>query len=599
LQVLVIKAQQPLNTDLKVVPFEVYISKDYEESFEDFYKKDVSFQSVSTLTEKTTPNEVYWLRVDFSSVMSTLEQEDEWYFFPRTFVYSTIYLKENNTIIAKKIGAFERGKNQTSKLYESGIRFTKSSLIDGKYIYLKVRRVTYFDRFSRWKMHFATKIQNQLLEEYYSNKDLNKLVPIYIFAGICLVMFIFTLVYFAYSRRPEFLCYTLYVLFLFFYLCSDVLNLHELFFGQFDLISYSFFQVCQVLINLFYILFIIYYLDSRTAYPKLHVALKAIAYMLIIVAVFDTFARLNKWFLINIYVLDAERLIMSVFGLGGMIYLSWKAKSKLAYFVVTGSFLYMIGALAFLFLKNRMYMITGSSLEILIFASGLTYKMQQEYQERIRLQKESFINENRALRAQMNPHFIFNSLSSIQNLITSNKNESAVKYLNKFSLLMRNLLESTFDTNVLLSEEIELLKKYLELESLRFNDTFSYSIILEDDVEPDQIELPALLLQPFVENAILHGLLPKSSSDKKLLISFRKESHFLICEIDDNGVGRKASEASKGILNKGRKSRGIEVTLNRLKLFNEGEDNYMYFIDKLDNEGRSNGTTVQLKLRID
>ena len=122
---------------------------------------------------------------------------------------------------------------------------------------------------------------------------------------------------------------------------------------------------------------------------------------------------------------------------------------------------------------------------------------------------------------------------------------------------------------------------------------------MEDDVEPDQIELPALLLQPFVENAILHGLLPKSSSDKKLSISFRKERHFLICEIDDNGVGRKASEASKGILNKGRKSRGIEVTLNRLKLFNEGEDNYMYFIDKLDNEGRSNGTTVQLKLRID
>jgi len=387
----------------------------------------------------------------------------------------------------------------------------------------------------------------------------------------------------------------LYVLFLLLYLNSEVFKLHELFFGSYGLLSYTFFQVSQVVINFCYILFIIHYLDTKSTYKKLHKALILIAYLLGGIILTDIVFFATKFFVGHIYLLDFERLVMTLFGLAGMIYLTWKSKDKLAYFVVIGSFFYMIGALGLLFLSEARYMIIGSTLEILIFASGLAYKIQGEFREKLRFQSEAIKNKNKALRAQINPHFIFNSLSSIQHFITENNKQGALKYLSKFSRLTRNILESSIESRVVLSDEITMIEDYLALEALRFDNSFSYEIIIEPNVEVDIIEIPMLIIQPFIENAILHGLLNKEGDSKVLTISFRQNLEFLTCIIDDNGIGREAS-SKKQRLHKN-KSRGLEVTSERLKI-NNLSDNNIQVIDKSDDNGKSLGTTVIIKISL-
>ena len=225
--------------------------------------------------------------------------------------------------------------------------------------------------------------------------------------------------------------------------------------------------------------------------------------------------------------------------------------------------------------------------------------MQQEHKQKMHFEKESYVNKTKALRAQINPHFIFNSLSSIQNLVTKNDKKQALNYLSKFGRLTRNILESSIDTNVLLSDEIKMLNDYLELESLRFNENFKFYINVDNELNTMNIEMPMLIFQPFVENAILHGLLNKISKDKVLTINFKKERYFMICEIDDNGIGRKASLEKKSVYKK--KSRGLEVTEERLMMLNQMEKNKanIKILDKYDFKGEPTGTKVIIGIPID
>ena len=581
------------------LPITIYITEDQSLTVDDLLARNSSFKSAEFLQKNTKPSEIYWIKIDFINQLGSLKPDSIWYLSHTKFDYASIYSKDQKTIIETRRGDFEYKDTGPSILYSSGFAFTESSLIQGRYLFIKARRGVFIDRLTRWKARFCTKLQNDLLIGYYSNYDLDKLRPVYGFTGICLVMFILTLAFFLYSKRLEFLYYSLYVLFLVFYLTSDIYHLHEIIFGRVSLLSYSFFQATQIIINLFYILFIIYYLDSKTNYPKLHIALKLIVYVLLISTVLEVYFVLSSNFLVNIHLMNVERIIMTVFGLIGMVYLLIKTKNKLGYFIVAGSFLYMLGALGLLFTQVRMHMVLGSSLEILIFACGLTYKIQQEYKAKLKFQKESLLFENKALRAQMNPHFIFNSLSSIQHLIISNSKESAVKYLSNFSLLMRNLLESSIEGNVILTEEINLLKKYIELESLRFNKAFQFSISVDESLDTDAIEVPALIVQPFVENAILHGLLKKPVGDKLLNIRFKREANVLICEVEDNGIGRKASETLESQLKNSKRSRGIEVTKKRLQMINNSEEVSFQIIDKTDEQEKATGTLVIIKIGIE
>ena len=168
-----------------------------------------------------------------------------------------------------------------------------------------------------------------------------------------------------------------------------------------------------------------------------------------------------------------------------------------------------------------------------------------------------------ALRGQMNPHFIFNSLNSIQHFITIRDKEEALNYLSKFSKLIRKILENSWENTVSISNELQLLELYVQLEQLRFNNKFDYHISIDQKIDVENLEIPPLLIQPYIENAILHGLINKNDKGD-LWLSLERNNGLLVCKIEDNGIGRaKAQEIEQGKVSR-HKSLGIKVTEERI-----------------------------------
>ena len=206
--------------------------------------------------------------------------------------------------------------------------------------------------------------------------------------------------------------------------------------------------------------------------------------------------------------------------------------------------------------------------------------------------------ENRMLRAQINPHFIFNALNSIQHFITINDKISTLKYLTKFSSLLRQILENSISSKVSVEDEIKFLKIYIDLEALRFDDSFSYEIKIDESIDLYNAEVPILFLQPFVENAILHGLLPKVG-EKHLKISIGLEGGSLIFEIEDNGIGKQAAQILKDKKKIEYKSRGLSVTEQRIKMLQKEDDKgSVSYIDLKSDDGLVTGTKVIIKVPI-
>jgi ligand-binding sensor domain-containing protein len=172
--------------------------------------------------------------------------------------------------------------------------------------------------------------------------------------------------------------------------------------------------------------------------------------------------------------------------------------------------------------------------------------------------------ELRALQAQLNPHFIFNALNSIQLFVVENNNENAYRYLGKFSKLLRRVLDSSVNSIITIEEEIDLVKLYIEIEALRFDHQFTYEIRYDEGFNYDTVFIPSMLLQPYVENAIKHGLMPKEGL-RRLLISISVEGKNIKIVIEDNGIGRKQSGLNKSN-NLIYESRGVSLGEDRIKV---------------------------------
>ncbi len=219
------------------------------------------------------------------------------------------------------------------------------------------------------------------------------------------------------------------------------------------------------------------------------------------------------------------------------------------------------------------------------------------------IEKEKHIQElNKskltALKSQMNPHFIFNALNSIQEFILLNKKDLASNYLADFADLMRSYLQHSQEDTVSIQDEMETLDLYLKLEKIRFDDDFEYVIHCDTQIDKEQTYIPSFLLQPFVENAIKHGLLHQSK-DKKLAIRFMKISNqTLQCEIEDNGIGRVASSAI--IAKRKHQSFATKASQNRLDLLNQStkEKIDLQIIDLYDTENNPIGTKVLIQIPL-
>lgn len=228
----------------------------------------------------------------------------------------------------------------------------------------------------------------------------------------------------------------------------------------------------------------------------------------------------------------------------------------------------------------------------------INYRKQLEI-DRINLEKESDGSKLKAFKSQMNPHFFYNALNTLQSYIVTNDKKPALTYLSQFSNLTRKILEFTEQDNINLDEEIETLKLYLELEKARFNGDLYYEITLKNIENPHQIFIPVMLLQPYVENALKHGLL-HSKKEKKLWISFELKDDFLNISIEDNGIGIEKSKiinAQKG--NQKPASFATSAQERRVEILNKIYRNSisLNIEEKKNPSGEVSGTLVTIKLK--
>jgi ligand-binding sensor domain-containing protein len=244
------------------------------------------------------------------------------------------------------------------------------------------------------------------------------------------------------------------------------------------------------------------------------------------------------------------------------------------------------------------------SLVIAIFAVAvfLLYRLRltvirEEERSKSELKEKLAEVEMKALRAQMSPHFIFNSLNSINRYIVKSDPETASLYLTKFSKLMRLILDNSNHKMITLEQELNALKLYVELEAMRFNNKFRYSFIVSERVSPGAFGVPPMIIQPFIENAIWHGLLHKDSPGL-LEIKIDSFDQGIECIIQDNGVGRKKASELKSKSISSDKSYGMKITAERLKMSNDSTISAVEIIDLEDEQGNAMGTKVILKIVV-
>ena len=229
-------------------------------------------------------------------------------------------------------------------------------------------------------------------------------------------------------------------------------------------------------------------------------------------------------------------------------------------------------------------------------AQSLAYKIELKNHEE-NLIRISLEHQIKILRLQINPHFIFNALNSIYNCILSKDNHTAALSLTKFSKLMRRTLESAEKTLCSLADEITTLELYVDLEKMRFDKEIHFKVDIASNVNPEIVLIPPLLIQPFIENCIWHGLM-QSSRPGLIELTIRAEETLLLISIEDNGIGRDKTRLENR--SKGHESVGVTLTTDRLRYFNEGFsiDTPLRIIDLFDNFGQPAGTRVELTLKM-
>ena len=404
----------------------------------------------------------------------------------------------------------------------------------------------------------------------------------------------------------------------------------------------------------FLVFFYMHFLDMNIHFPKMKRIFKSfllfslvIAGLLFVLDIFIVNHRILRYFFLNIY--TPFLIIITLFA----FYFAYKTPKKLGHFIISGISLYVIFAYLALYksifyreIEPIKYFYIGILLESMVFLFGLGYKIKLIYDEKMSAQqkiileqqenqllkenygkelehklqiqaKELIIAQNKAeqekinlikadfekelkhlhlvsLQNQMNPHFIFNALNSIKVFLIENNKEKAVYYLNKFSKLIRKILESSRSESHSLEEELEIIELYINIENIRFDEHIFFSIEKSPDVKISTIKVPTLILQPFVENAIWHGLM-LSKNEKYLKIKLYKENGIAKLSIIDNGIGREASLKQQNRKSYKKESVGLDLNQERLKFFNQKQNvNYSFkLIDLYNNDGVACGTEIQ------
>ncbi len=424
--------------------------------------------------------------------------------------------------------------------------------------------------------------------------------------GAVLVLSITYLFIFSQSKKKEYLFYSLYLISLFLFFLKYIVS--QAFIPVFQFLNYP----LQLTAYFFYILFARNILQTQKFVPnwdQLLVLVSKIflAFIPVFVVVQFVFGKLILDKLILILV-----PIFTVFSFLSYIVIA-KIKGKHVKFFIIGSIIFILSAnlslIVEVLFKNYfinklqiqpiLFMHVGAILETLMVA--LIVGTQLRYQERKRLKAEYLLDlktkekanlQMTALQSQMDPHFLYNSLNSINNFVLQNDKEKASDYITKFSRLIREILNNSSNITITLAKELGILNLYIKLEQIRINDGFDYFLTVDDSLDINKIEVPPLFLQPFVENAIWHGLANKQGK-KKITLHIYDEGKNIRCELIDNGIGINKTMNDHSYLKGKHKSFGVKATEDRIKLLHKNAKVYL-IIEDISNHN-SSGTKVTLK----
>ena len=470
-----------------------------------------------------------------------------------------------------------------------------------------------------------------------------------------LLLSLYNLFLYLQNKDKTYLFYSIYTILVFLSLLKDdkTVFLNYFFSSYHNFLNHIFLYLVWAY-NSVYLLFVFSFVNLKFNSKKWNTTINIVSYTIISFSVFEIF---YYYFTDNRYLFFfIEKHFIAFLFVFSLIcyYPLLKYKAPLKKYLIVGSIVIFIASFFAVYGKyfyselkelEQTIFLTGIIIENLIFAVALSKKQKMvleekntlQYQlisqlkenEKLRkknqeiLEKELETHSERAdnekiktleaefesklltlkissLRSQMNPHFIFNSLNSIKLYIIENEKNNAIYYLNKFSKLIRKILASTREESISLSEEIETLSLYTEIENIRFSNEIITSINVDENLNTNTIKIPSLLLQPFIENAIWHGLSSKEG-DKILSVSFNElDDDFLKITITDNGIGReKSAELKKNKMYK-KDSIGIQLTEDRLKNFSlDRKGNYsINIIDLYAEDHQSNGTKVEITIPL-
>jgi len=451
------------------------------------------------------------------------------------------------------------------------------------------------------------------------------------------------------SKDKTFKYYAIYCLFLLFYFLLKTPYDHSFRNLVYDSRYAGINWYLQVIYNCAYFFFFLNFLNIKDYFLRFYNQIKrTILIIFSISSIFFLYSILvNSTQVFDFYFLYLFTPLMTLLGLY-TIYKSLHLDGNMKYFFCIGSGVYILLAVIALvnsynFTRNDFflplfYFYAGVFIEQIVFAFGLAYKvkiiqqkMHFQYKENVRIKgsqqhilrrelrkkekevlrlskaverdrieklKSKFEDEAyqlhlSSLQSQMNPHFIFNALNSIKVFLIENNKEQAVYYLNKFSKLIRKILESSRITEVELSEELETISLYLNIESMRFDSQIDFKVDIALGIDTKLIKVPPLILQPFVENALWHGLM-LSHIDKRINISVYRSEQTVCLSLKDNGIGRKASRKNQQQKTIKKESLGLRLTKERIDFYNRKKrKDYSYLINDLyDMQNKPTGTEV-------
>ncbi len=544
--------------------------------------------------QPVSPHKVYWYKIDMNGI--DLSVADQWIIRFPPYNQITLYFQKNNvpyfcTNSLTDINSEDKYHTITD------LPFSQHELFKGRYLYARIKNTV---KASTLKDAFYANLFAVEFDHNYPSREKNLLnIPYYIFiGGMLLMIFYFFGIYFMYKDKL-YILYSLYLLSLLLYLGVRAPIIYFELDSYFHFHNYVFNEIIQVTVNIFYLQFAAIFLKARTDFPKLFIAIRIVVRILVAIVVLQLVLLFSgKYEYLEHYLINFERWFVILFTFGSYYYIIKHYKDRIVLFILWGSSFFLAGAIIALVYSDVKYMMLGASIEVFVFSLGMGYRIKLLAEEKQLIEAEIDHVKLTALRAQMNPHFIFNSLNSIRAYVISNEIKKASDYLTKFAKLIRLILYYSSKNKISLKEEIDALTLYVELEQMRYRKDFGFKITVHSPVDPLNMLVPPLILQPYVENAIRHGLAP-GKEENKLVVDVRIVNGLMEFCIRDNGVGRKFHDKPSNSVKSDHKSMAMELTKKRIDLSaKDSEAIENIIVNDIKDGDLPAGTEVILKLPV-